>query len=232
MRARAPSRFEFSHDFAAPKGPSLEDQIAELNRTMVPIARHEELLKDAEHRAYERGYKDGRESEEAKAVNSIANESAKIAQTAQNVIMTMDGHRNKIAIDAAKLSYIIASKLAGYLIEQQPGALVEQFIAENLEPLNEKPTLHLSVSPSIIEKIEPQVQQLVEEAGYAGRLVLTANTVASKGDCALSWADGSIMRSTEELDREIQERIARYFGSDDGSQREPISGELETKAGT
>lgn len=218
------SRFQFDHDFSAPKGPSLEDQIAELTRSTVPLARHEEMMKDAEHRGYERGYEDGRQSEEAKAANAVAAESAQIAETAQTIIRIMDEDRRKLAVDCAKLSYVIASKLAGHLIEEHPTSLIEEFIAENLSALNEKPTLQLAVSPAIAERLEPAIQQIAADAGYAGRLVLQAKEDAASGDCLLSWADGSIGRQISEIDSGIQQRIGRYFSAEAGPEPQAADG--------
>lgn len=174
----------------------------------------EEDMVAAEAQGFERGRAAGREEAqrtiEAVAAQAMSEIAARIAScaTTQGAALA-ECHR-----DAARLAFLIASKLAPALIEREPTAEIEALIGQCLAEHETEPRLVVRAAGPVVESISPLVDRLAAENGYAGRLVLLPDERLAAADCRVEWADGGMERNSASLMAAIDAAVARYIDAE------------------
>jgi flagellar assembly protein FliH len=209
------SRFRFDTDFAAPPPPPPAPPAPETPR--IDVAEHEIRLAVAVAAARAEGeasgFAAGRAAAEARAAERIAEEAGRLSATARAILAVLDADRLRIEREALDVAVLAARKLAGTLIEREPLGEITALLRECLRPLARTPHLTVRLRPQDAERLEPELERLARETGFAGRLVLVADADCALGDCAIEWVDGGVVRERGAIEADITAAVERYLAA-------------------
>lgn len=205
-----PSKFLFNMDFAAPEEPEVvvppEPEIP-----MIPVADHERLLADAKAKAFEEGRVQALQDLQTKQETLLTAEVSRLVDVVGQVIETLDDQMAVRENDAVSLAFLVARRLCAHLIARQPLAETVALVSECLGPLRKAPHLVIRIAEQDIDALKAQVDPIVHEKGFDGRLVILGESEIERGDCHIEWADGGIKRDRKALESEIDASIKTYL---------------------
>ena len=205
-----PSKFLFNMDFAAPEEPEVvvppEPEIP-----MIPVADHERLLADAKAKAFEEGRVQALQDLQTKQETLLTAEVNRLVDVVGQVIETLDDQMAVRENDAVSLAFLVARRLCAHLIARQPLAETVALVSECLGPLRKAPHLVIRIAEQDIDALKVQVDPIVHEKGFDGRLVILGEPEIERGDCHIEWADGGIKRDRKALESEIDASIKTYL---------------------
>lgn len=173
----------------------------------------EEELAAIRQEAYEQGRSDGRREAEA-MLDAGAQQQRQELHSVFTAMMTRLDAELATAEQAAQqqrkevgtLVLLLARKLAGNALTAQPLGAVEPMISECLNMLVGENTLHIAVTPSVVE---PLKAYLAEHRRTGQELVVDADPKLQVGDCRILWPSGKAERNHEAVWREIEKIVTR-----------------------
>lgn len=211
MAGRAPTRFLFDRDFAAPAAaPEREEDLVPLEPT-ITVAEHERLLREAEQRAHERGKAEAGAMLAEDGTRQLAAEAARLADGAAALLGQLDSELAAVEKDSVGLAFMIARRFAANLIAREPLGEVVALISESLGPLRRAPHVVIRVSERDSDRLKELVDGIAYEKGFEGRIVILGEPDVERGDCRIEWADGGLMRDRKALEKQIEASMRRYF---------------------
>lgn len=205
-----PSKFLFNMDFSAPEEPEVvvppEPQIP-----MIPVAEHEQLLADARAKAFEEGRVQALQDLQTKQETLLTAEINRLVDVVGDVVQTIDEELAAQEKNAISLSFLVARRLCAHLIARQPLAETVALVSECLGPLRKAPHLVIRIAEKDVDALKAQVDPIIHEKGFDGRLVILGEPDIGRGDCHIEWADGGIKRDRKVLESEIDTSIRTYL---------------------
>jgi len=205
-----PSKFLFNMDFSAPEEPEVvvppEPQIP-----MIPVAEHEQLLADARDKAFEEGRVQALQDLQTKQETLLTTEINRLVDVVGDVVQTIDEELAAQEKNAISLSFLVARRLCAHLIARQPLAETVALVSECLGPLRKAPHLVVRIAEKDVDALKAQVDPIIHEKGFDGRLVILGEPDIGRGDCHIEWADGGIKRDRKVLESEIDTSIRTYL---------------------
>ena len=117
-----------------------------------------------------------------------------------------------IRVDATRLAFNIAERLAAGLIEREPLGEIENLIGECLGRLQAEPRIVIRVAETLVEPLHERIGQLSTSAGFAGKVVLIGEPQMAAGDCRVEWPDGGAERDMATLMHDVGDAVQRYLG--------------------
>ena len=115
--------------------------------------------------------------------------------------------------EAVILAAAIARKLAAAFVEREPTGELSALIADCMSSLNGVPHLVIRCAPELADAVRDIATARMQTSGFSGRLVVLGDPDIPLGDARLEWADGGVVRSSAEINAEIDRRIADYFAA-------------------
>ncbi len=205
-----PSKFLFNMDFSAPVEPE-EVVPPEPEIPMIPVAEHEQLLERARAQAFEEGRVKALQDLQTKQETLLTQEVGHLVQAVDGVLDTLDEVQANRDKDAISLAFLVARRLCAHLIARQPLAETVALVSECLGPLRKAPHLVIRIAEKDVEALKAQVDPIVHEKGFEGRLVILGEPEIGRGDCHIEWADGGIRRDRKALEADIDQSIRAYL---------------------
>ncbi len=170
---------------------------------------------------YAQGYNAGQGDALAKAEQDCAAKLDAIGNSVSAALGQLAEERRKLAAEAGELAMMISRRLVPFLMKQHPSAEIEGLLADALTHLSDTPHLVIRINEGWLEQISPRLEQIAQNRGFAGRLIVLAEPDVEIGDCRIEWADGGITRNAAAVGREIEATIARHMGHKDGKPELP-----------
>jgi len=112
---------------------------------------------------------------------------------------------------AIELALAIARKLHPALAARQGLLEVEAALDECLKTLKKEPRLAAYLSPDLLDPVRAQLEQMITNAGFEGRVVLIGDETMGGGDCRIEWADGGVERDAAKIWQEIEAALDRFL---------------------
>ncbi|WP_269580559.1 FliH/SctL family protein [Roseibium sp. Sym1] len=218
-----PSKFLFNVDFSEPEEPE-EVAPSEPEIPMIPVAEHKKLLKEARAQAFEEGRVKALQDLQTKQETLLTAEVGQLVAAVGNVLQSLDDIQAAREKDAVSLAFLVARRLCAHLIARQPLAETVALVSECLGPLRKAPHLVIRIAEKDLEALKAQVDPIVHEKGFEGRLVLLGEPEIARGDCHIEWADGGIRRNRKALETEIDASIRAYLRARSSEKRGNPSG--------
>lgn len=195
-----PTRFHFDTVFAADTVRGLSG--GGRQRSMYAADEVEGIRNDA-HAA-------GRQAALAEATHAQAVALSAIAQSASTLIEQFDQHIAGIRRESATLALVIARKLAGDALARLPHNDLERFLGECLHKLHREARLVVTVAPESADDLRSRIAEIVDQNGFAGRVIIVPEPSMGLADCRIEWADGGIERNLEAAFASIEEQVRRW----------------------
>ncbi|MCV0423909.1 MAG: flagellar assembly protein FliH [Roseibium sp.] len=205
-----PSKFLFNVDFSEPEEPEVVAPL-EPEIPMIAVADHEKLLADARAQAFEEGRVKALQDLQTKQETLLTAEVDRLVDAVLQVVQTLDEEQAGREQDAISLAFLVARRLCGHLIARQPLAETVALVSECLGPLRKAPHLVIRIAERDVDALKAQVDPIVHEKGFEGRLVILGEPEIDRGDCHIEWADGGIKRDRRALEGEIDTNIKAYL---------------------
>jgi flagellar assembly protein FliH len=204
--AAAPAKFNFDLDLGqrAEREPPAERITAG-------------ILSDARAAAYAtgraEGLREGEQSATASSAKAIAAAATALSDRVAAMAASLDDNKKAVLADAVALAAVIARKLAGGALAQQPTAEIEALIVDCLASLDGVPHLVIRCHPDLAEAVREIATDRIRTSGFTGRLVVMGEPDQALGDCRLEWVDGGLVRDTAALNSEIDTNIAAFLAA-------------------
>ena len=205
-----PSKFLFNLDFSEPEEPEIE-VAPEPEIPMMTLDEHKKLLEQAKAHAFEEGRAKALTDMQTRQETLLTQEVGKLVESVAEVLTTLDEHQANHEKDAIGLAFLVARRLCAHLIARQPLAETVALVSECLGPLRRAPHLVIRVAEKDVDGLKAQVDPLVNEKGFEGRLVIMGEPDIQRGDCHIEWADGGIKRDRKAIETEIDASIRSFL---------------------
>lgn len=196
-------KFTFDTHFDGPSSHSAAEAQARQQPTSADVDR-------ARSEAYAAGFAAGESEAAARAdreVHAVLNE---LASSAASLLAALDAKTRTLTAEATQLAIACAQKLAPATIAARPEVEIEAVVRDCLSHLNREPHILLRVSASLVDRLKETVDRMAMERGLTGRIILLGEPEMRNGDCVVEWADGGVVRSQDDIEKEITEIVARY----------------------
>lgn len=217
-----PSKFLFNVDFSEPEEPEVVAP-PEPEIPMIPVTEHEKLLEKARAKAFEEGRVKALQDLQTRQETLLTAEVQNLVQAVGEVVQSLDEMQSAREKDAISLAFLVARRLCAHLIARQPLAETVALVSECLGPLRKAPHLVIRVAEKDVEALKAQVDPIIHEKGFEGRLVILGEPDISRGDCHIEWADGGIRRDRKALESEIDTSIRTYLRARGTARQEKTS---------
>ncbi|MCB1518379.1 MAG: hypothetical protein KDJ19_12285 [Hyphomicrobiaceae bacterium] len=205
MTSAAPQKFTFDLDFAA-RGTKRQRVVAEADLNA--------MLKEAEQRGYARGLSEGENSAIAQAAKGLDTATNQLVARSAEAIRRSDALVSEITRDATDLAVAVARKLSGAVIDRYPLDEIRELLRECLLSLDNAPHLVIRCHPDLANQVQKLAEAQIATSGFTGRLVIMGEPEIGLADARFEWVDGGLVRSLDQINSEIDERVAAFIGPD------------------
>ena len=198
----APAKFMFNADFAQGAG----------ERSLTP-AEIAAKVAEAEAIGYRKGFATAESETAAETARRRASALEHIGGALDVLAKTLAAIEARLEAEAVEVAVAVARKLAGELVSREPLAEITALATECFRQLVAAPHVVVRVNDSLHEFAREQVQEIAQQRGFEGRLVVLAEPDVAPGDCRIEWADGGRVREQAAIDATISELVARYIAA-------------------
>ncbi len=201
MSTGAHKRFGFDTEFSA-DGRVLREGGLRLTYTPDEV----EVIK-------QEAYALGRTDSVAKAEAATAQHLREVATSVRGILGTIKNETQNLKQDYIALARLVGERLSAAAIQHFPEGLIKSIIESALEDIRTSPRLVVRMHPDTAVKIEGKLQDLAEEMGLVGQMVIRADPARTFGDCQIEWANGTAgVQHATTLTR-IDAAIAAYINT-------------------
>lgn len=173
----------------------------------------EEDLARARAEGHASGFMEGEAKARSDSESAVAQAMEHFAANAGSLLAALQAESAVIRGEAATLALTAVRKLAPALIATRPQVEIEAVLRDCLTHLNREPHIVLRVSETLVEQLKTVVDHMALERGLSGRIILLGQNDVAEGDCVVEWADGGVIRSRAEIEKEMNEIIERYIAT-------------------
>lgn len=164
-------------------------------------------------RAREEGLAEGKRlgTEEASSTvdKQIADTLNTIAQQTQSLFEAQTEANEGLTHHAISVAAALVRKLFPTLNHQTAQDQVQSMLETVLSQLSGEPEIIVRVPADLAEALHERIQAVSELSGFRGNIKLLGDPALAVGDCRLEWSSGGVMRSANDLARELDDIVAR-----------------------
>jgi len=153
----------------------------------------------------------GREQGRREAEMQLNGLVAQLARAAERLVTQQAVHAAEVEAQAAYVAIVAAKALAGAALNERPAAALESGLRECLGHARLAPHLVMRVNDGAVEAAEGLVKRLVQDMGFAGRVVVLGDPDIAAGDGRIEWADGGFTIESERLAQLVDQAVATMF---------------------
>lgn len=176
-------------------------------------ASFQEKIAAAKAQAFEEGKHEGQKEAQQTIENQTKLALEKIASQEQELQKSYDQALQQLEAKAIEFGITAGSKLAGELINQEPMPLIERFFKDAFKTIFDVPEITAKIHPSIANETIKQHQKWMQATGYKGNITFLADESLNPTDALITWKDGGIQRSVDELFGAISAAMTNYFAA-------------------
>lgn len=205
MSNGAHKKFVFGTEFAA-DGRVLRDGAERTSYTLEEV----EVIKQD---AYAQGCADEVAKQETVAAQALRD----LAGQARSVLSTLKTEVQNVKSDYIVLAKLVGERLSGAATEHFPDSVLRTVIESAAEDMRAAPRLVIRLHPDIAAKIAGKLQDLTEEMGLTGQIVMREDESHARSDCLIEWANGSASLDHDTTLARIDAAIAAYLNPTPGA---------------
>jgi flagellar assembly protein FliH len=199
----APAKYLFDIDFApAPKAA-----------TTIALSEHKTLVAEAETRGYRNGFQAAEAEMKAETARRLTTALEQIADMLLIMGQGLKGIEARLEAEAVEVAHAVAKKLAPALIAREPLAEIEALATGCFRQLLASPHVVVRVSDKLYDVARVKLDEISQQTGFEGRLVLLAEPEIAEGDCRIEWADGGVTRDRAAAEQVIAETVHRFVAA-------------------
>lgn len=208
--ADAVKRFDFSNSFDTNE----RGVVAARDFTADDVAK-------ARADAFAEGKEAGAKEERGRIESTVATTLQAVGQRLGVLADETAALRAEIEAEALDAVLTIARKLVPHYAKTHGLEEMEGVIRDCLTAVYDEPRIVVRAHDSVLDHVKNQLDTLIAQSGFSGKVVLFADQTLSPGDCRVEWADGGAERDVSRLWQEVDETISRFLGREPGSDAGP-----------
>ena len=197
-----PAKFKFDTEFR-----SEGDQVSMAARARAKRMVSQDEIDQMSAKARAEGMKSG----EARAQEAVAQGARDMAAILRQALERTHADIEQVREEAAEIAFAVARKLAALAIDALPTADVEQALRDAIHQAIGEPRIVLRASPRVIGALNDRIEEIAQEEGFEGRVIVSADPAIKSADCRIEWRGGGAERSEHAIDQALGELIARRF---------------------
>jgi flagellar assembly protein FliH len=197
-----PQKFKFDVEFR-PEGDLISNAARARQRKVFTQEELDGMLSRARH--------DGMKVGQVRAAEQVAAAVGELCNIVRQTVDSAQGQLDELRREAATLAVIAARKLADQAVAALPQADVEEALREALHQAIAEPRIVLRAAPNVVTAMKDKLEELAQDVGYEGRIVVTGEPGMKGGDCRIEWRGGGAERSMDHIEEAIGEVIAHRF---------------------
>ncbi len=202
--AARPALYMFDEVFA------LEPAGAQASPPPVSSAVLAEAVAKAREEGRAAGIAEGRRAAEQAISGRLAASLEKLVGAAAALGERIEADRAEIEAAAVRLAMTAAGRLSPALIEREPTAELAALLRDCLSGIRDVPHVAIRISENLVEPMRAEFDRVAAETGFAGRIVVLGEPGIRPGDGRIDWADGGIVRDTDETRRAIEAAVGNF----------------------
>lgn len=196
--------------------PEAVDTTPTFSEEQVTLARDEGLKQ-----GHAKGYAEGYEAA-ARAAHEAVEEKLRALLDGVTLSLgqlTANEERREMekCIDAARMALHIVHKLMPQLTASHGLPEVERIIASAVDARRDEPRIAVTVPTALLEPLKGRIDQLAQDRGFAGKLIVIADDAMAPSDCRIEWADGGSERLLGRLMLQIEGEFSRAIAGMQGA---------------
>ncbi len=200
--------------------PEAVDTAPTFSEEQVTLARDEGLKQ-----GHAKGYAEGHEAA-ARAAHEAVEEKLRVLLDSVTLSLgqlTANEERREMekCIDAARMALHIVHKLMPQLAASHGLPEVERIIASAVDARRDEPRIAVTVPTALLEPLKGRIDQMAQDRGFAGKLIVIADDAMAPSDCRIEWADGGSERLLGRLMLQIEGEFSRAIAGMQGA-LEPV----------
>ncbi|MEP0521148.1 MAG: hypothetical protein ABJO09_17085 [Hyphomicrobiales bacterium] len=164
--------------------------------------------------AKKEGEEIGRKSSEAIAAKALAEHMQKVVKSASGLLSSRSKMHETLERQTSTLALSIGKHLANAALKKAPHAEVEAMLIDAIGDLSNVPHLILHLPQITADEVRPKLIELLDDLGFAGRLIVKTEADWTEADIRLVWADGELVRDLNQAEAILQKEISSYFGDE------------------
>lgn len=210
-----PVKFMFETAFASKDGQAYQTPEEKAKEELlVEFALEKEKIR-AE--AFEEGRKQGMQ-EALATIEAETLECTKTFVAAQDALTQQcrDG-LSEIRNEAMEIALFSSMKLAGDLLSHHPQLPLEHLLKNIFDQIRNLSQVRISVPETLIDACQARIQEMADQFGYEGQIVVSGYPDIAVGDCNIEWADGGIALDRSKTAELIEQAITQSVNG------EPVS---------
>jgi flagellar biosynthesis/type III secretory pathway protein FliH len=175
-----------------------EPSISEEELEAIRKAAHDEGFRAGQAAAMQQLNQDQVEREKANtsAMQCLASQLKSLSDNYQSIT-------NNVGKDINMITKLIANKLCGKAMKNDPTSVIQTLVDECLPILYEAPFIHVHVHSSMQTATEELMNRLASEQHFAGEITIKPSETLGIHDCKIEWPNGSATRNTEEIWKQV-----------------------------
>lgn len=196
----AKARFLFEQDFAQEERDALKPKQPTFTLDDLEAAR---AMARAE--GVEVGKAAAMASIERKAADALAALGKQLAESGA----ARDAALARIEAGAMELCAALLRKLFPSMQQRHGLGEIEGLLRDGLRTMADEPRVVVRLNDTLLDGLQPRIDALAKQAGFAGRVVLVGDDMVAVGDCAIEWADGGAERCGDRLWADVDALLRR-----------------------
>jgi flagellar assembly protein FliH len=214
MEMNAPAKYLFDLDFAP----------AAKVATTIALTDHAALVAEAETRGYRNGFQAAEAEMKAETARRLTIAVEQVGLMMELMAQGLKEIDMRLEVEAVEVAHAVASKLAPALVAREPLAEIEALATGVFRQLLKSPHVAVRVSEKLYDLARAKLEEIAQQTGFEGRLVMLADPDIAEGDCRIEWADGGVTRDRAAAEALIAETVnrfiaARHTGADQSSEK-------------
>jgi len=107
----------------------------------------------------------------------------------------------------------MAKKIAPAALAALPASDVEIALRQAMHQAIAEPRITLRAAPAVTVVLEPRLNDIAQQEGYEGRVLIAADPAMTGADCRIEWRGGGAERSEFDIENALSALISRHFST-------------------
>ena len=158
------------------------------------------------------GHNEGYAKASSEIQASLADAMVRLADGIEQMMADRDDLNAGRTGQPLKIALAILSRLLPVTIERHGQDELEAFIVSCLMEAVDEPRLSIKVGASVLDQMRPRIEELAQQRGFGGRLIILGEPKLGASDARIEWAEGGAERNTETLLADLVATAEKMLG--------------------
>jgi len=113
--------------------------------------------------------------------------------------------------EALSIVRAVIAKTVPEIARENAFALIETAIISIMPKLIDEPRAVIRVGDNLLDPLQDVIDEIKRKAGYSGDIILLSEAAFGPADCTVEWADGGAEYNQDEIWRDVNDAMDRYF---------------------